>query len=76
MWTVPYTASAAQPFGEPHALFRVRIADFPGRNYSVGGNGSVFVFKQHVAAPPMREVRLIHGWHVRLTAAKAAGARK
>ena len=75
MWSVPYTASAALPFGQPHALFRVTIADFPGRNYTVGGSGSVFVFKQHVATPPIREVRLVFSWHKRLTLAKSAGAR-
>jgi hypothetical protein len=67
-WAVSYTPSAAQPFGEPRFLFRANVADFPGRSYSVGGGGSVFVFKQHIAARPLREVRLLVNWHQRLEA--------
>jgi serine/threonine-protein kinase len=73
-WAVSYTPSAAQPFGEPRLLFRASVADFPGRNYSVGGGGSVFVFKQHVAARPLREVRLLVNWHQRLERPRNQGA--
>ena len=65
-WTAPYTPGAEHPFGEPRLLFRANVADFPGRSYSVGGGGTVFVFKQHIATRPLREVRLLVNWHARL----------
>ncbi len=65
-WGVGYTPGAAQPFGEPRLLFRTNVADFPGRNYSVGGGGKVFVFKQHIATHPLHEVRLLVNWHQRM----------
>ena len=55
-----------QPFGEPRLLFTAPVADFPGRNYTVGMGGNRFVFKQHIATLPLREVRLIGDWHRRL----------
>jgi Tol biopolymer transport system component len=54
-----------QPFGEPHLLFTAPVADFPGRDYAVAMGGNRFVFKQHIASPPMREVRVIGDWHRR-----------
>ncbi len=54
------------PFGEPRLLFIAEVADFPGRNYAVGMGGNRFVFKQRLAAPPLREVRLLSNWHQRL----------
>ena len=57
-----------QPFGEPRLLFTAAVADFPGRDYTVGMGGNRFVFKQHIATTPMREVRLIADWHRRVRA--------
>ena len=55
-----------RPFSEPRLLFAAEVADFPGRNYAVGMGGNRFVFKQRVAAPPLREVRLLSNWHRQL----------
>ncbi len=54
------------PFSEPRALFIASVADFPGRDYTVGMGGNRFVFKQNLAAPPLREIRVIGDWHRRL----------
>jgi serine/threonine-protein kinase len=54
------------PFGEPRLLFTAPVADFPGRNYTVGMGGNRFVFKQHIPTAPLREVRVIGDWHRRL----------
>jgi hypothetical protein len=56
----------AQPFGEPRLLFSAEVADFVGRNYSVGMGGNRFVFKQHISSAPLREVRVIGDWHRRV----------
>lgn len=37
-------------------------------------NHEIFVFKQHVATLPIREVRVLADWHQRLTRSKNAGA--
>ncbi len=66
-WAVRYNPSTPdRPFGEPRLLFTAEVADFPGRNYAVGMAGNRFVFKQRLAAPPLREVRLLGNWHQRL----------
>jgi len=57
-----------QPFAEPRLLFTAAVADYPGRNYTAGMGGNRFVFKQHIATMPMREVRVIGDWHRRLRA--------
>jgi hypothetical protein len=54
------------PFGEPRLLFTAAVADFPGRNYTVGMGGNRFVFKQHIATSPLREIRVIGDWHRRM----------
>ncbi len=59
-------AGAATPFGQPTFLFRAPVADVPGRNYGVGLQGQRFVFKQHIAGPPLREIRIVQGWHAAL----------
>jgi serine/threonine-protein kinase len=58
--------NSEQPFGEPRLLFSADVADFPGANYTAGMNGNRFVFKQHVSAPPLREIRVMGDWHARL----------
>ena len=65
-WAISYQPGAAKPFGEPTYLFEAPVADFPGRNYAVGMKGQRFVFKQRIARPPLREIRLIQGWHTAL----------
>jgi hypothetical protein len=55
-----------QPFSEPRLLFTASVADFPGRNYTVAMGGNRFVFKQHISATPLREIRVIGDWHRRL----------
>jgi len=59
-------AKPEHPFGEPQVLFVHPVADFPGRNYAADRAGNRFVFKQHLATAPLREVRLLTGWHERL----------
>jgi serine/threonine-protein kinase len=54
------------PFSEPRPLFTAAVADFPGRNYTVGMGGNRFVFKQHIATSPLREIRVIGDWHRRV----------
>jgi serine/threonine-protein kinase len=54
------------PFTEPRLLFTAAVADFPGRNYTVGMGGNRFVFKQHVTTSPLREIRVIGDWHGRM----------
>jgi Tol biopolymer transport system component len=61
-----YDASSSDPIGAPRLLFRANVADFPGRNYGVGMGGNRFVFKQQVASPPPREIRMMSNWHQRL----------
>jgi hypothetical protein len=68
-WSFPYQPGASPPFGEPRKLFSAEVADFPGRNYSVGMQGKRFVFKQHIASPPLREIRVLQNWHALLSAA-------
>lgn len=68
-YSIPYDPEKReQPFGEPRLLFAAAVADFPGRDYTVGLGGNRFVFKQHIGTTPMREVRLIENWHRRLKA--------
>ncbi len=68
-WAVSYDASnTGTPFGEPRHLFDVDAADFPGRNYAVAAAGNLFLFKQQLQVPPLREVRIVSNWHQRLTA--------
>jgi len=74
-WSIAYSPGAANPFGQPTLLFRAPVADFPGRNYGVGLKGQRFVFKQRIAQPPLREIRLIQGWHAALATPGAANAR-
>jgi eukaryotic-like serine/threonine-protein kinase len=61
-------ANRDQPFGEPRLLFQTSAADFPGRDYSVAMGGNRFVFKQHIATMPLREVRVVGDWHRRMQA--------
>ena len=63
-------ANPDQPFGEPRLLFAAPVADFPGRNFTVGMSGNRFVFKQHVSAAPLREIRVMGDWHARLQSAR------
>lgn len=73
-WSVGYDPSKTDnPFAEPRFLFRANVADFPGRNYSVGMGGNRFVFKQHVTVSLPREVRVITGWHAALARGAATG---
>ncbi len=65
-YSVSYDAEKAEPFGKLQPLFTATIADFPGRNYSAAMGGDRFVFKQHIVTPPLREVRVVTGWHDRL----------
>jgi serine/threonine-protein kinase len=65
-YSVNYDPAKADLFGAPHQLFRAMVADFPGRNYAVGMAGNRFVFKQHIATPPPREIRVMLDWHRRL----------
>jgi hypothetical protein len=65
-YSVSYDPAKADLFGAPQQLFRAIVADFPGRNYAVGMAGNRFVFKQHIATPPPREVRVMLNWHQRL----------
>jgi hypothetical protein len=65
-YSVSYDSASASPFGSPQKLFTATVADFPGRNYSVGMDGNRFVFKHHVASPPLREVRVMTSWGSRL----------
>jgi hypothetical protein len=65
-YLVSYDSARASPFGSPRKLFTATVADFPGRNYSVGMNGNRFVFKRHVVSPPLREVRVMTSWSSRL----------
>ena len=65
-WAVSYDPAKPDPFGAPRPLFRATVADFPGRNYTVAMGGNRFVFKQHVATSPPREIRIITGWHAAL----------
>src|SRR5207237_2452314 len=67
-WSLPYTPSSTEPFGTPKRLFAAPVADFPGRNYAVDAAARHFVFKQHLAAPSPREIRLIQRWHAVLSA--------
>ena len=60
-------ANRERPFGGPRLLFVAVCEDFPGQNYGVGMGGDRFVFKQHLEAPPLREVRVIGDWPRRLT---------
>jgi hypothetical protein len=64
-----------QPFGEPRQLFAAPVADFPGRDYAVAMGGNRFVFKQHVATSPPREVRIIARWHAALERAASGNNR-
>ncbi len=59
---ISYDAASASPFGSPQKLFTTTVADFPGRNYAVGMGGNRFVFKRHLAAPSLREVRVMTSW--------------
>jgi len=73
-WSIPYTPGSDSPFGAPRRIFSASVADFPGRNYGVGLKGQRFVFKQHIASQPPREIRLVQNWHAALGAGgKAAG---
>jgi hypothetical protein len=65
-YSVSYDPAKPDPFGPPRPLFRAVVADFPGRNYAVGMAGNRFVFKQHIATPPPREIRVMRNWHQRL----------
>ena len=68
-YSIPYDPqNRDRPFGEPRRLFSAAVADFPGRDYTVAMGGNRFVFKQHIATLPMREVRLMGDWHRRLQA--------
>jgi eukaryotic-like serine/threonine-protein kinase len=70
-YSVSYDAASEAPFGSPQKLFTATVADFPGRNYSVGMGGNRFVFKNHVRSPPLREVRIITSWAKRLATGTA-----
>ncbi|HEU4990531.1 MAG TPA: protein kinase [Gemmatimonadaceae bacterium] len=61
-YSVKYEPTSASPFASPQKLFTATVADFPGPNYTVGMGGRRFVFKVHVAAPPLREVRVMTSW--------------
>jgi serine/threonine-protein kinase len=61
-YSITYDAASSDPFGTPRKLFTTTVADFPGRNYAVGMGGNRFVFKQPVASPPLREVRVLTSW--------------
>jgi len=66
-WAIAYDPSRPDnPFAEPSPLFRAVVADFPGRNYSVGMGGNRFVFKQRITVSLPGEVRVITGWHAAL----------
>jgi serine/threonine-protein kinase len=65
-WSVSYDPTSKELFGTPRLIFRAQVADFPGRNYSVGQDGKVFVFKQHISSAPPREVRVLTNWHQRI----------
>jgi eukaryotic-like serine/threonine-protein kinase len=66
-YAMSYDPSSASPFGSPRKLFSATVADFPGRNYTVGMGGNRFVFKRHVASPPLREVRVMTSWSAMLS---------
>jgi Tol biopolymer transport system component len=66
-WSLRYDPAATDPFSTPTLLFASRVADFPGRNYSVDRSARSFVFKQHLTAPPPHEIRVIQQWHAALT---------
>jgi eukaryotic-like serine/threonine-protein kinase len=61
-YSFSYDAASATPFGSPQKLFTATVSDFPGPNYAVGMGGNRFVFKEHVPAPPLREVRVMTSW--------------
>ncbi len=65
-YSVSYDSASGSPFGSPQKLFTAAVADFPGRNYSVGMDGNRFVFKHHVESPPLREVRVMTSWISRI----------
>jgi tRNA A-37 threonylcarbamoyl transferase component Bud32/Tol biopolymer transport system component len=65
-YSMSYDPSSTSPFGSPRKLFSATVADFPGRNYTVGMGGNRFVFKRHVASPPLREVRVMTSWSAML----------
>jgi eukaryotic-like serine/threonine-protein kinase len=67
-YSITYDPSKPEPFGSPKRLFAAALSDFPGRNYGAGMGGNLFVFKQHVATAPLREVRVLTAWHDRLSA--------
>ena len=67
-YSISYDPSKPEPFGSPKRLFAAALSDFPGRNYGVGMAGNRFIFKQHLATAPLREVRVLTAWHDRLTA--------
>ncbi|HMN07766.1 MAG TPA: protein kinase [Gemmatimonadaceae bacterium] len=74
-YAMRYDPTQASPFGAPQQLFTAAVADFPGRNFAVGGAGRRFVFKQHIATAPLREVRVLTAWHDRLRDEGGARAR-
>jgi serine/threonine-protein kinase len=61
-YSMRYDAASSDPFEPARKLFTTTVADFPGRNYAVGMGGNRFVFKQPVASPPLREVRVLTSW--------------
>ena len=71
-YSISYDPSKPEPFGSPTRLFSAAVADFPGRNYAVGMGGNRFVFKQHVATAPLREIRVLTAWHDRLTPSRSS----
>jgi tRNA A-37 threonylcarbamoyl transferase component Bud32/Tol biopolymer transport system component len=66
-YSMSYDPSSTSPFGSLQKLFSATVADFPGRNYTVGMGGNRFVFKRHVASPPLREVRVMTSWSAMLS---------
>ena len=65
-YSISYDAAKSEPFGAPKRLFSATVADFPGRNYTVGMGGNRFVFKLHARTAPLREIRVLTGWHDRV----------
>ncbi|MFP5354860.1 MAG: hypothetical protein ACLGIK_06845 [Gemmatimonadota bacterium] len=74
-YAMRYDPTQSSPFGQPQRLFTAAVADFPGRNYAVGRGGERFVFKQHIATAPLREVRVLTAWHDRLRGEQGESAR-
>ena len=74
-YSIGYDSSKLEPFGRATRLFSASVADFPGRNYGAGMGGNRFVFKQHVATAPLREIRVLTAWHDRLAPARRSAVR-